>query len=76
MPEPWLLNQGGVHIQMKRLVLKLVMAQETPPLKGQVCNGCWHHDEKDKRNIFVFIKRKDKGYRYEDKIGSKKIWDK
>jgi hypothetical protein len=29
--------------------------------------------EKDKRRLFCFYKRKDKGYRYEDELGSKKI---
>jgi hypothetical protein len=29
--------------------------------------------EKIKENYFVFIKRKDKRYRYEDELGSKKI---
>jgi hypothetical protein len=29
--------------------------------------------EKIKENYFVFIERKDKRYRYEDELGSKKI---
>ena len=32
VPEPWLSSQGGVHSQMKGLILKKV-AQETPPLE-------------------------------------------
>ena len=32
VPEPWLSSQGGVHSQMNGLVL--VVAHETPPLKG------------------------------------------
>ena len=31
VPEPWLLSQGGVHCQMKGLVL--VVTQRTRPLK-------------------------------------------
>jgi hypothetical protein len=33
VPEPWLLNYGGVHSQMKVLILKEVVAHENPPLK-------------------------------------------
>ena len=33
VPEPWLLSQGRVHIQMKTLVLEKVVAHGTRPLK-------------------------------------------
>jgi hypothetical protein len=33
VPEPWLLSQGGVHRQIKGLVLEKVVARGTQPLK-------------------------------------------
>jgi hypothetical protein len=58
VPEPWLSSQGGVHSQMKSLVL--VMAYGTPPLKRKDFElefASWW--KKTKEDIFVFIKIKD-----------------
>jgi hypothetical protein len=70
MPEPWLLIQGGVHVQMNGLVLKKVVTHGTPPLKRIGKDLKWISWWK---YFCVFIKRKDKRYKYEDELGSSKI---
>jgi hypothetical protein len=55
---------------MNGCVLKQMMAQGTPPLKWKGKRLEWISWWK---YFFVFIKRKDKRYRYEDKLGLKKI---
>jgi hypothetical protein len=62
---------GGVHSQMNGLVLERMVALGTPPLKRKGLEvwlaSCF---KKIKRKLFlVFLK----GYRYEDKLGSKEI---
>jgi hypothetical protein len=55
---------------MNGFVLKLVMAQGTPPLKQTNLDlklASWW--KKIKEDIFVFIKKK--GYRYKDELGLK-----
>jgi hypothetical protein len=70
--EPWLSSQGGVRGSIKSLVL--VLAQGTPPLKRKgFATDVSFMIEKIKEDYFVFKKRKDKGYRYEDELGLKKI---
>jgi hypothetical protein len=69
VPKPWLSSQGGVHSHMKGFIL--VVAQRTPLSSGRIQNLSWLHDRKYKKKMFCFCKKK--GYRYEDKLGSKKI---
>jgi hypothetical protein len=48
-----------------------VVAQKTPLRSIRVSNFCWLHSANGKRKKIYFYK--NKGYRYEDELGLKKL---